>query len=88
MRGSDFERPRAEHIDVLKRASSASITTMLRQRGINKVGIPPKPVLPQFNRVVGPAVTLRSVPGREDRCVRRDMRSCNPTESLPGVTSR
>ncbi len=66
MHGPDFERPNPEHIEVLRRASSASITSMLRRRGIHAVGIALKPLLPQFSKVVGPAVTLRSVPGRED----------------------
>ncbi len=66
MHGPDFARPKPEHLEVLKRASSASITTMLRRRGVNKIWIPVKPLLPQVPKVVGPAVTLRSVPGRED----------------------
>jgi regulator of RNase E activity RraA len=64
--GPDFARPNPEHLDILKRASSASITTMLKKRGITKNWIPVKPLLPRFARVVGPALTLRSVPGRED----------------------
>jgi regulator of RNase E activity RraA len=64
--GSDFKRPESRHIDVLKRASSASITTILKRRGVIHTGIPLKPIVPGYDRVVGPAVTLRSVPGRED----------------------
>lgn len=66
MRGPDFQRPNPEHIAVLQRASSASITSMLRRREVHRVGIALKPVVPGLNRVVGPALTLRSVPGRED----------------------
>jgi regulator of RNase E activity RraA len=66
MHGPDFARPDPAHIAVLARASSASITSMLRRRDVHKVGIPLKPILPRFNRLVGPALTLRSVPGRED----------------------
>jgi hypothetical protein len=39
MRGPDFERPKAEHIAVLQRASSASITSILRKRDVHKIGI-------------------------------------------------
>lgn len=66
MRGPDFVRPSAAQIAVLERASSASITSMLRRREIHRVGIPLKPIVPGLTRVVGPALTLRSVPGRED----------------------
>jgi regulator of RNase E activity RraA len=66
MHGPDFARPQPEHLAVLARASSASITSMLRRREVHKIGIPLKPVVPGLNRVVGPALTLRSVPGRED----------------------
>ena len=66
MNGPDFARPSREQIAVLERASSASITSMLRRRDVHRVGIPLKPVVPGLNRVVGPALTLRSVPGRED----------------------
>jgi regulator of RNase E activity RraA len=66
MHGPEFDRPKSKHLDSLKRTSSASITTMLRQHGITKVWIPVKPLLPQFTKIVGPALTLRSVPGRED----------------------
>lgn len=66
MHGPEFDRPKPEHLQVLKGASSASITTMLRKRGVNKVWIPVKPLLGEFGKVVGPALTLRSVPGRED----------------------
>ena len=65
MQGPDFPRPKPETIEVLRRASTASITTILRRRGINKVWIPVKPLFPG-NRIVGPALTLRNVPGRED----------------------
>ena len=39
MRGPDFQRPSPEHIAVLQRASSASITSMLRRREVHRVGI-------------------------------------------------
>jgi hypothetical protein len=58
--GPDFARPSREHIAVLERASSASITSMLRRRDVHRIGIPLKPVVPGLNRVVGPALTLRS----------------------------
>lgn len=65
MQGPEFPRPGAEVIEVLSRASSASITTILRRKGINNVWIPVKPLVHGM-KTVGPAVTVRSVPGRED----------------------
>lgn len=65
MQGPDFLRPRPEAVDVLWRASSATITTILKRKGVTKVWIPVKPLVPGM-KTVGPAVTVRSVPGRED----------------------
>src|ERR1043166_8021158 len=58
-------RPGTAALGVLRRASSATISTILRRKGINRIFIAVKPLSPEM-RVVGPAVTLRSVPGRED----------------------
>ena len=66
MHGPDFERPHPETIRVLHRASTASITTILRrQYDIKNVWCPLRPLFPGM-RVVGPALTIRSVPGRDD----------------------
>ena len=66
MHGPDFERPHPETIQVLSRASTASITTILRrQYDIKNVWAPLKPLFPGM-KVVGPALTIRSVPGRDD----------------------
>ena len=65
MHGPDVPRPNSELMAVLHRASSASITTILRRKGITKVWMPLKPLVPGM-KTVGPAVTVRSVPGRED----------------------
>jgi len=66
MQGPDFERPHPEMIQVLSRASTASITTILRrQYDIKNVWMPLKPLFPGM-KLVGPALTIRAVPGRDD----------------------
>jgi regulator of RNase E activity RraA len=57
----------AETLDQLARASTATITTQLFQRGIRNAflnGL--SPLNPNAARFVGEAVTLRSIPSRED----------------------
>ena len=54
-------------LEWLSRASTATITTQLFQRGLRNLflnGL--KPVNPQNCRFVGEAVTLRNIPMRED----------------------
>jgi len=63
--GPDFPRPSAETIEILSRASTATITTIFRRRGINNIWMPLKPLFPEM-KTVGPALTIRSVPGRDD----------------------
>lgn len=66
MKGPDFERPDQESIQVLHRASTASVTTILRRLyDIKNVWMPLKPLFPGM-KTVGPALTIRSVPGRDD----------------------
>ena len=66
MHGPEFIRPSKETIQVLARASTASLSTILiKRKGINNVWIPLKPLFPGM-KTVGPALTIRSVPGRGD----------------------
>ncbi len=66
MYGPDFPRPSATALEPLRRVSSASITTILRREfGVTRSWIPLKPLVPG-STFVGPALTLRSVPERED----------------------
>ncbi|MBC7238199.1 MAG: ribonuclease activity regulator RraA [Chloroflexi bacterium] len=65
MHGPDFPRPDPAILDVLRRASTATITTIFRRRGIRNIWMPIKPLFPGM-RTVGPALTIRSVPGRDD----------------------
>jgi regulator of RNase E activity RraA len=53
--------------DVLRRVTTATITTMLLKKGIRRCWMNgPKPLVPGGKRLVGPAFTLRFVPARED----------------------
>src|SRR5579872_2427618 len=53
--------------DVLRKVTTATITTMLLKKGIRRCWMNgPKPLVPEGERVVGPAFTLRFVPVRED----------------------
>jgi regulator of RNase E activity RraA len=65
MHGPDFERPSAEVIEVLKKGSTASYTTIFRRMGIEDLWMPIKPLFPGAT-TVGPALTIRSVPHRGD----------------------
>jgi regulator of RNase E activity RraA len=54
-------------LDALSRASTATLTTQLFQRGLRNVflnGV--QPLNPRYARFVAEAVTLRSIPARED----------------------
>lgn len=56
-----------QHIDTLKRVSTATITTVLLKKGLRNVWIRgSRPLRPGQERLVGPAFTLRFVPARED----------------------
>src|ERR1051326_9295280 len=53
--------------DVLKKVTTATITTMLLKKGMRRCWMNgPKPLVPGGERIVGPAFTLRFVPVRED----------------------
>ena len=65
MHGPDFLRPDPHLIEILQDVSVASITTALSRRGIRDIWMPLKPLFPG-SKTVGPALTLRSIPGRTD----------------------
>jgi regulator of RNase E activity RraA len=65
MHGPDFERPDPDKIEILSRASTATLTTIFRRKGIKNVWMPIKPLFAGM-RTIGPALTIRSVPGRDD----------------------
>ncbi len=66
MHGPDFTRPSPETIEILSRASTASLTTILKRKfGIRNAWMPIKPLFAGM-KTVGPALTIRSVPGRDD----------------------
>ena len=53
--------------DVLRKVTTATITTMLLKKGIRRCWMHgPMPLVPNGQRLVGPAFTLRFVPVRED----------------------
>jgi len=53
--------------DILRKVTTATITTMLLKKGIRRCWMNgPKPLAPKGERVVGRAFTLRFVPVRED----------------------
>jgi len=65
MYGPDITRPSAEIIEALRRASTASLTTILKHRGVRNAWMPIKPLFPGMT-TAGPALTIRTVPGRDD----------------------
>ena len=53
--------------EILRKVTTATITTMLLKKGIRRCWMNgPKPLVASGERVVGPAFTLRFVPVRED----------------------
>src|ERR1700679_2372328 len=53
--------------DVLRKVTTATITTILLKKGIRRCWMNgPKPLVPGGERLIGPAFTLRFVPARED----------------------
>jgi len=53
--------------DVLRNVTTATITTLLLKKGIRRCWMDgPMPLVPNGQRLVGPAFTLRFVPVRED----------------------
>ena len=65
MQGPDFPRPPAVVIEQLSKAGSATLQTILKRMGVSRIWMPLYPLRPGM-RCVGPALTIRSVPGRED----------------------
>jgi regulator of RNase E activity RraA len=57
----------AATFDILRKVTTATITTMLLKKGIRRCWMHgPKPLVPGGPRLIGPAFTLRFVPARED----------------------
>ena len=57
----------AASFDILRKVTTATITTMLLKKGIRRCWMNgPKPLVRGGERIVGPAFTLRFVPVRED----------------------
>jgi len=57
----------AQSFDIMRRVTTATITTMLLKKGIRRCWMSgPMPLTPGGERLVGPAFTLRFVPVRED----------------------
>ena len=57
----------AQSFDILRRVTTATVTTMLLKKGIRRCWMSgPMPLTPGGERLVGPAFTLRFVPVRED----------------------
>lgn len=57
----------AQSFDIMRRVTTATITTMLLKKGIRRCWMSgPMPLAPGGERLVGPAFTLRFVPVRED----------------------
>lgn len=53
--------------DILRKVTTATVTTMLLKKGIRRCWMSgAKPLVPGGDRLVGPAFTLRFVPVRED----------------------
>jgi 5-oxopent-3-ene-1,2,5-tricarboxylate decarboxylase/2-hydroxyhepta-2,4-diene-1,7-dioate isomerase len=66
MQGASFERPSADLVRQLSRAGTATLQTILKKQfGVRKIWMPLYP-LQKGMECTGPALTIRSVPGRED----------------------
>jgi len=65
MHGPGFERPSKETIDILNKASTATLQTIMKRKGIRNIWMPLYPIAKGM-KCVGPALTIRSVPGRDD----------------------
>ncbi|MCW5747100.1 MAG: ribonuclease activity regulator RraA [Alphaproteobacteria bacterium] len=61
-----FEPLPSEIIDLFGEASTATVTMQLMKRGLRQTAINLRPMNPNATRMVGPAFTLRYIPGRED----------------------
>jgi regulator of RNase E activity RraA len=65
MHGPEFSRPDARVIEILGRASVATLTTILKRKNVKNAWMPLRPLFSGM-KTVGPALTIRSVPGRDD----------------------
>ena len=65
MHGPEITRPSAEIIEALHRASTASLPPILKRRGVRDAWMPIKPLFLGMT-TVGPALTIRTAPGRDD----------------------
>jgi len=68
MHGPEFQRPSQQKMGILNQASTATITSIFRKQwNIKNIWMPLKPLHPSMTRLpAGPALTIRSVPGRDD----------------------
>ena len=56
-----------EVLEILEKTAVATISTVLRQKGFNRVALHgPRPLTEGQKRIAGPAYTMRFVPARED----------------------
>src|SRR5690606_12118317 len=65
MHGPEPSRPAPEIIEALSRTGTATVSTILRRKGVKNAWMPLKPLFPGM-KTVGPAITIRTVPGRDD----------------------
>jgi regulator of RNase E activity RraA len=65
MNGPDFPQPAPAVLDQLSKAGTATLQTILKRMGVKSIWMPLYPLRPGM-RCTGPALTIRSVPGRED----------------------
>lgn len=65
-------------IDRLRLSTTATIATVLRQKGIRSASLSgPRPLTPGQPRIVGPAFTVRFAPSREDLTTAQSLRGPN-----------
>ena len=65
MQGPEFSRPSAAALQDLSRAGTATLQSLLKRMGIKRIWMPLYP-LRSGMRCLGPALTIRAEPGRED----------------------
>ena len=72
--------------DTLRTVTTATITTMLLKKGIRRCWMNgPRPLVSGGGRIVGPAFTLRFVPGREDLATPLQRFLFQPVERNDGI---
>ena len=71
-----------ETLDLLRRVSTATLTTQLFKRGLRNAFMQGVRPLGQYGgNLVGPAFTLRNIPAREDSTTS----PCSPIRSIPSA---